>query len=65
MNKRRKKRKIQSIWIDDPCTNPVQNIADFARWLKEQPFTSEIMILPDIYSNKLKELEQRWLDNML
>lgn len=58
-----KRRKEKTVWIDDLCTDPVQDIVDFARLLKERPLTSETIVLPAIYADKLREIEQRWLQS--
>ncbi len=58
MSKRRKKREIQTIWIDDPCANPVQDIKDFARLLKEQRTDDVVM---SYYS--FCRLQERWLQS--
>lgn len=49
-------------WIDDPLSD----IQKYAQLLRES--TSSVVVLPYIYTAKLKEIEQRWLQgqsNML
>lgn len=66
MSKRRKKREIQAVWINDPCVDPIGDMQRYAALLR-QPVTGAL-VLPEIYVDKLREYEREWLqsqDNVL